>query len=814
MKAKIVNAFCGFLFLGLLAPGGCESGLIREGVAAEKAVKFENEHYICRLTADDANRLQWGQLYNKNTQTDYLYGSDNMPIFRVLGEDGTDVDSTDFLIDDISVIQKGRNQSRRISLSCPGKQLEAVLKIDMDDTEEMRLSLSVKNTAGSARKLQPIFPLVGRVRMGTSLTDDNYFYPWRSGLSGSVDCYLKNEYGNWAWMQVMSVFEPNSDSGLYTYPMDDNGGFKGLLFKKVYSAGAPTVDQSERALPEEAPYIGGAPGSHQKVDVLADVVEGIAFTYYYPMTEIAAAGEYNLPVTVLGIYKGGWKKALSDYSKWAHTWYKHVDTPLWFRDCFTYVPAWPGYYYSESQRKYICSEKTLRTDILQWAHWYQYPDQPNTPNRLGLEKFQPGDFYYNKDRGGLAAFKAEIEALHAKKTRMTVYVNDKMCYHETDTGQAHGKQWAQMDLPGRYATWGGANEYWIECLYEPNAWPDYIAKTCARIIRDTGMDGIYLDEMPALWPCYNANHIHYQEDGKAFSVPRMVDYIKMSRDAIRSEYSDGILMTEHAGSDYFSQFIDSSWVQTFYSHFSFAEQYYDENSLYYFRFCFPEFKLAEWGPNKDAPRRCFFNGIGLIPNDYFKDYGATYLEKTSQVLRENGDAITSLRPEPLVETKVNKVLANKFPIANKTVYMVYNKNDKPINTVIMEVDARAGYHFVETLYDNEVKSRLNPENTKELLETKIKSRDVICISQLPKIIQTKQQGVKVVARLEKNVKNSRLVAYLDEDTSELLDDKNARIIELKDGRAVIAPWELFGRPGKLILKLYQGDFLLDEVIVE
>ena len=72
----------------------------------------------------------------------------------------------------------------------------------------------------------------------------------------------------------------------------------------------------------------------------------------------------------------------------------------------------------------------------------------------------------------------------------------------------------------------------------------------------------------------------------------------------------------------------------------------------------------------------------------------------------------------------------------------------------------------------------------------------------------------VAVSLKKNVKNSKLVAFINEDTSERLSDDRGRIIELNDGQAVVDPPNLFGRPGKLILKLLQGDFLLDEVIIE
>ena len=57
---------------------------------------------------------------------------------------------------------------------------------------------------------------------------------------------------------------------------------------------------------------------------------------------------------------------------------------------------------------------------------------------------------------------------------------------------------------------------------------------------------------------------------------------------------------------------------------------------------------------------------------------------------------------------------------------------------------------------------------------------------------------------------ARLVAYLDKDTGLPAD---GREVKLSEGRAVVDVDQLFGRRGKLILKLLRGSYLADEAIV-
>jgi len=292
-------------------------------------------------------------------------------------------------------------------------------------------------------------------------------------------------------------------------------------------------------------------------------------------------------------------------------------------------------------------------------------------------------------------------------------------------------------------------------------------------------------------------------------------------------------MTEHAGSDYLSQFVDGSWVQTYYRDgFPFAEKYFDAESLHYFRFVCPEFKLAEWGANNDGARRCLFNGIGFIGHDYG---GAA---DVLQTLRENGDAFATLQPEPHVATLVKGLLANRFPADGKLVYTLYNKSGAPVTGEAIEVlevprsrirensevhrggerpaqppdshESGYGWHWVECLSDAEVAATPAAEG-RERLSLNLPPGSVACVSRLQRLLAVQKTAAGTVpVTVSHLAPAARLWAYLDKDTGLPAD---GREVKLSDGRAVVDVDQLFGRRGKLILKLLHGSYLADEAIV-
>jgi hypothetical protein len=352
-----------------------------------------------------------------------------------------------------------------------------------------------------------------------------------------------------------------------------------------------------------------------------------------------------------------------------------------------------------------------------------------------------------------------------------------------------------MDKPDHMnEAWGS----WNMCTHA-HGWQDYLARVCERIMKDTGIDGIYLDTSSETLFCVNPRHPHAEN-----LIDDQVRLLEKIRNTIKSVKPDGSFMVEFCGSDYFSQFVDGAWAQTFAHPYAKDFNNYD---LCFFRFYFPEVKLFEWGQNARTfpvdSRRCFFNGIGICRGDLIGNQ-TSYLSKTGQVMEENGDAFASLKPTPFVETRFDYVYANEFPVEGKHLYTIYNKNDTEVKGGVMEVKTSAGTHYVEAMYDEEVS--VNGTGEKGLATLSIPPKDVVCLVRLPQVLELEENGDRLKIKLKKEHVQTSLKYCLDIDSNDLASD-----ITLTKNEGMIKDiGQMKGH--KLILKLFDGKILVDEII--
>jgi len=764
-------------------------------------LRFETPSATCELRLRDG--LTWGRLLHKSSDTDLLYKEDNSPVFAVL--DGPNLlDSTTFTLESIRPAD-GKAGPVELEFVNHDEKLVAVLSLSTSHAGAFSVGLSVRNVGDQPRLLQAAFPLLGRICIGDDPEENRYFYPWRTGIEGKADCSLMTEYGGLAWMQVIAAYSPVRGCGVYVYPEDSSGLPKGLVLKKESGSKDDYVRFSEVTLPLESPQ-----------RELLELDEGIGLGYYYLRRTLGPGETLTCPATVLHVYEGTWREPLRDYAQWAHTWYRHVPTPQWFKDCYTFIPVHAPGFYSKEKQKYIASENLEGGEhIQQWAYWEDHVEIPREKLEFPLQGMQAGDFEYHNARGGLKAFREEIQRIQQKDTRHSVYIDHRFCWRETKTAKRHCPAWAAMYKPGDYAYYAKPGDRWVMPFYEKTEWAGYVADVCARLVRDTGMDCIYLDELGIAFPDYNPEKSPLREDGSPVSTRLLAECVTKVRDAMVKEKPDAALMFEHAGSDWLSQFVDGSWAQTFYSvGFGFSEKHYDENSLLYFRFCFPEFKLAEWGESEDGPRRCLFNGVGIDWNNCNQAWNKErrrYNIRAGQVFRECGDAFATPKLEPLVPTLAPNVLANAFPIETKAVYTLYNKGANLVGGPVIDVPARDGCHYVELVHDEPV-AHADAPNGRHRLTLRLPANDVVCVAQFPQRIEAHRQGDRVQVSVPALRANERLLAFLRLDDSHLHKHQGHEI-KLTDGKGTFSVRDTFGRTGKLILKLFHGYHLADESVL-
>ncbi len=648
------------------------------------------------------------------------------------------------------------------------------------------LGLQLGNGAGEERRLQPIFPIVGSFAVNGDFAGTEYFFPWRSGIMGDNTASFFTEYGGLGWMQLMFVRHPGVERGVYFYPEDAGGSFKGMSMSKRLAGVNPEVYHSETVHPEEF--------------ALEDILEdrtGMVMNYYYRTNHVAPGGTVQLPDTVFSGWNGGWKEPMRIYADWMKSHMSPVETPRHFRDSFAWQNWHPPTYYDKEEKRYIGHERLAGgEDALQAAFWDDYVEYPPNAVVTVLQRFQPGDFEVNRSRGGVEAFAAEIAKIRAIGTRFSIYIDHRFCWRETKTAQKHGEAWAVRDPQGKPYGYSNDNDLYMMCFYDQDKWVEYMADTCHRLIRDTGMDAIYLDELGIAFPCYSKSHDHYRNGMYPTDPVGLGKSMTVVRNRMKEANPEAALMTEHAGSDYLTQFYDGSWNQTFYEGaFPFTEKYYDDLKLCYFRFLFPHFKLSEWGGSRDHIRRSFFNGMGW-------DMGGgpeTDLSRTlARVLKENGDAIATLYPEPIVPTGNPGLLANRFDAPGKVVYTYYNNSEAPLTAGVTEAAPFAG-HYVELRHDVMLDSPA----------VAVPAGEVAAVALYPELLKLEADGNsrRITAPA---APNQELVICEGVDDSHFLPPRGTWTrIDFTTGEAAYAPRDT---NVKLIVKLLRDGYLVDELV--
>ena len=388
---------------------------------------------------------------------------------------------------------------------------------------------------------------------------------------------------------------------------------------------------------------------------------------------------------------------------------------------------------------------------------------------------------------------------------MTLYIDYRFCWRETRTGQKYGKLWATMDSAGNYPGYTSADDQYLMCFYGTDDWVAYMRDTCMRLVRTLGLDGIYLDELGISFPCYNPGHAHVKKGDFPTDPASLGRALTLVRDGMRSVNPEAALMTEHAGSDYLTQFFDGSWDQTFYSGaFPFVEKYYDENKLCFFRFYFPHFKLAEWGSSKLHAKRNFFNGMGM---DLGGSPDTDSQRRYSHVLHENADAVATLTPEPIVPASDPKLLANRFGADRKVLYTLYNTSDRALTGGVSEPPPWPNGPYVELLNDEPV--ALTGAGLPELT---VPAGDVAALAFYPVLLRAEERDGRFALSLPAGAGDAVTVCEETDDSWFHAPRGKSVTLPVKDGKS---EYTLRNRAAKkVIFKLLNDGYLVDELIVK
>jgi len=777
---------------------------------------LENSHFIMKLTTSPS--LQATSIYSRYTQTECLLSGSR--VFFVWVDDKR-LEAKDFKIKDVKIEECGEKQKATFVLESKGNKVSGELTISISDSPEISLDLSLSNNAKEKREFRTLFPYFESLQIGEKAEDNYYFFPFKGGLTSNKPYDLSSGYGaHPGSFQLMCLYNPKLGGGIYMRINDETGRSKTFLMRKKDKNGQEEIPTSKKfaGFFQELTF-------QERQQVYTETKGTLIGCYSYSY-QAGPGAKVSLPTSILAIHDGDFTYALKEYKKWIHSWWKHIDTPQWFKDCYYYPVAHDILGNAGWVKGFIKDNKIALSQIarpyehvLELAYWTDHPKDDHLGDKRDYSWYRcaGGDYNYEEEWGGLEGLREEIKKTEMIGPRVLLYgATQYGAWKFSQVFQKH-PDWAVMDKNGNIV-----HEYWwdrpterrrtVNMCGQVEEWQDYCAQTNNRIIRDTGASGVFLDVMNQIRFCYNPAHKH--EEHPAIAAEKL---LKKTIPAIRSANPEAVIQIEDMCSDYLMQWVDGCWEKTFYTGSPVPTyETFDLYSISYIRFCLPQAKWTDHGPMfANAGRRTFFNGMGynisevLNKNDCEEAKAVTeaqridYLIATCQLMRQNSDAFSSVDCDFLVPTLKEKVYANYFPTNDKKLYTLYNKSDSVINETVIMIERGEDYHCVELLYDKEVFF----DNRIGTVSMRINPWEVVCLARLPEILQLDRNGGILDIKLSHSLKAPSLKVFVDYD-----DGKNqGQTVKLHNNLARINLTQFTGK--RLIIKLFEGSYLIDERIL-
>lgn len=263
----------------------------------------------------------------------------------------------------------------------------------------------------------------------------------------------------------------------------------------------------------------------------------------YWLTDLEPGETATVPALAMGVHdQGDWHQAVDYYVRQHRPQWHFAKIPAWFRDLgsiYTHVGDTAGAIYLSFGKKstkaligsfenlpvLLHEAQSLGTDVIYlWDYW------EGAHGNAGK-----GDYIPRRDMGGEAAFREGIRRVHAQGGRVICYIESFIINYCSKIGVRKGAQWAGRDAIGKlYEHY--AHNYSMVAPFR--GWQDYVASTAVRLVRDYGVDGIFLDScgFQMNWPMQD------DEERKLYSpkqysegVLALVDHVRAAMQAVKPD---------------------------------------------------------------------------------------------------------------------------------------------------------------------------------------------------------------------------------------------------------------------------------------
>ncbi|HOZ46228.1 MAG TPA: DUF6259 domain-containing protein [Candidatus Hydrogenedentes bacterium] len=276
--------------------------------------------------------------------------------------------------------------------------------------------------------------------------------------------------------------------------------------------------------------------------------------HHFPPSRIAPGETLDLPPARIVVYQGDWRPAARHYRAWYETAYAEVEPPAWFRASNGLVGRhfkkggagiasdYVGQYALETFRE------LPRARILSPLDNWEYAFYSHRCMIPGVHT--DGDNIVREDMGGAEAMRDGIAGSRRLGLHTTLYVEGYIVSRESDlakTGKA--ERWAVMQKDGT-RTGPYVNQGFAHMCPGCVEWQDHLAESVARLLRETGADGVRLDSLGFYYlPCYNPEHHHESPFGYNEWIKQLLAKVR----AAAIQVNPDVLLLTEGSADWFGQ---------------------------------------------------------------------------------------------------------------------------------------------------------------------------------------------------------------------------------------------------------------------
>jgi hypothetical protein len=695
-----------------------------------------------RFKAD--GRLRLVSLRNRVTGTEMLRAG-APPLFTVMAAGRRYSGSGDFRL--LSIKRDGAGLRAELALAAP--PLRATLTARMD-AEGLRLGLDLRPAGSASVAASVVFPHLEGLAASPDPHDDRYFYPLGGGIMAGTPALVRAVYGDHqALYQMMDLHSPARGGGLYLRVDDAQGMHKTLTLRKGVP-GLPDVACDRVATLTREEFRGASPLSG---------APGVGMAVEYALRTRAPGAAFPTSPALVAAHPGDWHEAMEAYAAWAHRVWRFRPMASRLRSVHTMTPrGWStdllfrdGAYRSDLVDPALPGVGRSMTDCLELMSWWEWSSlgplgapMDNLAARLTPEQVracepylvqdpvtgarmwnnQPGDYAgYNDRFGGLPAFRRAVEGWKRQGALVTLYTDpfrfDELC----PMGRQVGDRWGVVGVDGKVTR---VYDVLNPCHYVPEV-RRWVADTMERVLRETGADGIRLDEYGHMgWVCFSPAHRHtWAETGVSQwnkAVAETTAEVRRRMDRIRPGL---VLTTEHPGYDYLMRSVDGCITYDLTVQSTPLRPL--ECNLQ--RFYFPECKAYEldYTGRPASMAKKLWNGVA--------SFATAWDRRQMLYVRRNEDALNSRDCRALIPAPSRGVAVNRFSAGPKTLFHVYNATGHTFAGPALSLPMASGRHLVELLDQREL--RPGPGGAVHLA---LPRDGVACLARLPRMLSVSRSG--------------------------------------------------------------------------